>query len=127
MPLMGQFGQRSREISLQRCLSRPVWYVVSVAFWLATRPAQTGRSRWAMGLALFVALLGALTLAEYALDWNAGIDELLVRDTAAAFNQAKGILRVDTHGGVAPAPGCDAAHAGEEARVPYTATYLFLK
>src|SRR3954469_15866709 len=40
------------------------------------------------------------------------------------FNQAKGILRVSTHGGVAPAQGCDAAHAGEEARVPYTATYL---
>jgi hypothetical protein len=43
------------------------------------------------------------------------------------FNQAKAILRVETHGGVAPAQGCDAAHAGEEARVPYTATYLFLK
>lgn len=46
---------------------------------------------------------------------------------AGVFNQAKGILRVSTHGGVAPARGCDAAHAGEEARVPYTATYLFLK
>ena len=46
---------------------------------------------------------------------------------AGVFNQAKAILRVDTHGGVAPAQGCDAAHAGEEARVPYTATYLFLK
>ena len=46
---------------------------------------------------------------------------------ACVFNQAKGILRVETHGGVAPAQGCDAAHAGEEARVPYTATYLFLK
>ncbi len=46
---------------------------------------------------------------------------------AGAFNQAKGILRVSTHGGVAPAQGCDAAHAGQEARVPYTATYLFVK
>jgi hypothetical protein len=46
---------------------------------------------------------------------------------AGVFNQAKGILRVSTHGGVAPAQGCDAAHAGQEARVPYTATYLFLK
>jgi hypothetical protein len=43
------------------------------------------------------------------------------------FNQAKGVLRVSTHGGVAPAQGCDSAHAGQEARVPYTATYLFLK
>jgi len=46
---------------------------------------------------------------------------------AGAFNQARGILRVATHGGVAPKEGCDAAHAGQEARVPYTATYLFLK
>jgi hypothetical protein len=46
---------------------------------------------------------------------------------AGPFNQAKAILRVATQGGVAPAQGCDAAHAGEEARVPYTATYLFLK
>jgi hypothetical protein len=46
---------------------------------------------------------------------------------AGVFNQAKGILRVSTHGGVAPAQGCDEAHSGSEARVPYTATYLFLK
>jgi hypothetical protein len=46
---------------------------------------------------------------------------------SGVFNQAKGILRVSTHGGVAPAAGCDAAHTGQEARVPYTATYLFLK
>jgi Protein of unknown function (DUF3455) len=46
---------------------------------------------------------------------------------AGVFNQAKGILRVSTHGGVAPTQGCDAAHAGQQARVPYTATYLFLK
>jgi hypothetical protein len=46
---------------------------------------------------------------------------------AGVFNQAKGILRVSTHGGVAPTQGCDAQHAGQEARVPYTATYLFLK
>ena len=29
--------------------------------------------------------------------------------------------------GTAPAQGCDEAHAGQEARVPYTATYVFLK
>jgi hypothetical protein len=43
------------------------------------------------------------------------------------FTQAKGILRVATVGGVAPAQGCDEAHAASESRVPYTATYLFLK
>jgi hypothetical protein len=33
--------------------------------------------------------------------------------------------RLGTAGGVAPTEGCDAAHAGEEVRVPYTATYAF--
>ena len=46
---------------------------------------------------------------------------------AGVFNQAKAILRVSTHGGVAPAQGCDEAHSGQESRVPYTATYFFLK
>jgi hypothetical protein len=35
------------------------------------------------------------------------------------------IRRSDTHGGVAPATGCDAQHLSEHARVPYTATYTF--
>jgi len=43
------------------------------------------------------------------------------------FTQAKGVLRVSTVGGTVPAAGCDEAHANQESRVPYTATYLFLK
>ena len=43
------------------------------------------------------------------------------------LTQAKGILRVSTTGGVAPAQGCDEGHANQENRVAYTATYLFLK
>ncbi len=35
------------------------------------------------------------------------------------------IQRVKTTGGKAPAEGCDAAHAGRQVRVPYTATYYF--
>ena len=35
------------------------------------------------------------------------------------------IRRSDTQGGAAPATGCDVQHAGELARVPYTATYSF--
>ena len=46
---------------------------------------------------------------------------------ASVFTQAKGVLRIATHGGVAPAQGCDEAHSGQESRVPYTATYVFLK
>jgi hypothetical protein len=35
------------------------------------------------------------------------------------------IRRVDTDGGVEPADGCDAAHLGATARVPYSANYQF--
>jgi len=35
------------------------------------------------------------------------------------------VTRTDTRGGVVPATGCDAAHQGEQARVPYTATCHF--
>ena len=35
------------------------------------------------------------------------------------------IQRVHTHGGKAPATGCDAGHKGEETRVAYTADYYF--
>ncbi len=35
------------------------------------------------------------------------------------------VRRSDTHGGVAPAGGCDAAHAAVLVRVPYQATYTF--
>jgi len=37
------------------------------------------------------------------------------------------IVRTRTEGGVAPAAGCDAAHAGTEVRVPYSAVYLFFR
>jgi hypothetical protein len=53
--------------------------------------------------------------------------DIKLNEGSGVFNQAKGILRVSTEGGVAPAQGCDEANAGKEARVPYTATYLFLK
>jgi Protein of unknown function (DUF3455) len=35
------------------------------------------------------------------------------------------IQRLNTKGGKAPASGCDASHAGQEVRVPYSADYLF--
>jgi len=37
------------------------------------------------------------------------------------------IQRLDTVGGLAPATGCDAAHAGATANVPYTAQYFFYR
>jgi len=44
---------------------------------------------------------------------------------AGALAGVKYIQRVDTIGGVAPATGCDAAHADAEARVDYSANYDF--
>ena len=41
------------------------------------------------------------------------------------MSEVSSIQRLSTHGGNAPATGCDAAHAGDEADVPYTATYYF--
>ncbi len=35
------------------------------------------------------------------------------------------IRRSDTHGGIAPATGCDAQHLNATARIPYTAAYTF--
>ena len=35
------------------------------------------------------------------------------------------VRRTETRGGLPPSTGCDAAHAGVEVRVPYSATYSF--
>ena len=35
------------------------------------------------------------------------------------------IQRINTKAGKAPVSGCDAAHAGQEVRVPYSADYVF--
>ena len=43
------------------------------------------------------------------------------------LTQAKGILRVSTTGGLPAGQTCGEAQSGTEFRVPYTATYLFLK
>jgi len=41
------------------------------------------------------------------------------------FSKTQFIQRLHTAGGTAPAQGCDRAQVGREARVPYTADYLF--
>jgi hypothetical protein len=43
------------------------------------------------------------------------------------FAGVTSIQRVNTSGGVAPATGCDASHAGGETRVPFSADYYFYK
>lgn len=47
--------------------------------------------------------------------------------TIGALTPITRVRRTNTHGGDAPASGCDANHANVVARVPYTATYLFYR
>jgi hypothetical protein len=49
------------------------------------------------------------------------------REGSGAFTQARAIVRMETTGGIAPGDGCDEARTGQEARVSYTAIYVFLK
>jgi len=41
------------------------------------------------------------------------------------LSKATTIQRINTKGGKAPATGCDASHAGQELRIPYSADYVF--
>ncbi len=41
------------------------------------------------------------------------------------FSNVSFINRINTHGGLPPASGCDANHLGSEKRVAYTADYVF--
>ena len=43
------------------------------------------------------------------------------------FAGVTSIQRVNTNGGIAPATGCDDSHAGNEARVAFSADYYFYK
>lgn len=44
---------------------------------------------------------------------------------AGVLGRTAGVQRLQTAGGKAPAGGCSPAHAGAEARVPYSAMYYF--
>jgi hypothetical protein len=46
---------------------------------------------------------------------------------AGALQGVHFVQRVETHGGAAPASGCDQATLGAETKVPYTATYVFYR
>ncbi|MEK6245519.1 MAG: ATP-binding protein [Pseudomonadota bacterium] len=58
-------------------------------FFLGDRPSLP-LQRLAQALALAVGALGLATLGEYLFGWQLGIDELLFRDTAGAYNVIRG-------------------------------------
>lgn len=85
--------------------------------------------RWSDGSAI----AGKVLLKRSANEAGA-VPWLLLSATRAPGSSAGGQLqdvvyvrRWATHGGAEPASGCDAAHLGGEARVPYTAKYTFYK
>src|ERR1700720_2582805 len=46
-------------------------------------------------------------------------------DGTGVLSRATAIQRLNTSGGKAPSSGCDASHADQEIRIPYSADYLF--
>ena len=60
------------------------------ALWVAAGGASPGRIRLVGLLSLTVMLVALTTLAEHVIGWNAGIDELLVKDSANAYNPFRG-------------------------------------
>jgi hypothetical protein len=79
------------------------------------------------------AVTGRVVVTQPAPD-GASIPWLLLAATPSLDSTPGGMLahvnyvrRSETHGGSAPATGCDAGHLGAMARVPYAATYTFYK
>jgi len=60
------------------------------ALWVAAGAASPGRIRLVRVLSLTVMLVALTTLVEHVIGWNAGIDELLVKDSANAYNPFRG-------------------------------------
>ncbi len=50
---------------------------------------------------------------------------IVAHEGSGVLSRATTIQRLNTKGGKAPASGCDAAHTGQEVRIPYSADYLF--
>lgn len=67
------------------CLVAAGW-----ALFLLRVPSSPTPRRLALMLASLVGAIGWATLSEYAFGWNLGIDQLLFRDTAQAFNAIPG-------------------------------------
>jgi hypothetical protein len=51
--------------------------------------------------------------------------KVVSREGEGVLARVTSVQRINTKGGKAPASGCDAAHAGQEVRVAYSADYVF--
>ena len=74
-------------------------------------------------------VVGAAVASIDAPDKHRAIPWLLLKAVShtgtGVMSDVIAVQRVDTHGGVAPTSGCDAAHVGVDTSVAYTATYYF--
>jgi hypothetical protein len=81
---------------------------------------EANNGGWVKGTAIARA-----TVDTTAIPWL--LLQAIAHDGPGLFSQVSYVQRLDTTGGTAPTTGCDAAHLGDRARVPYTAHYLFYK
>ena len=76
-------------------------------------------------------VVGAAVASVGAPDKHRAIPWLLLKAVShtgtGMMSNVIAVQRVDTQGGVAPSSGCDAAHAGTETSVGYSATYYFYR
>jgi len=75
------------------------------------------------------AVVGAAVASVDAPDKHMAIPWVLLKAVShtgtGVMSDVIAVQRVDTHGGVGPTSGCDAAHVGSDTSVAYTATYYF--
>ncbi len=71
------------------------------------------------------AKLAGVTVDTTAIPWL--LLQAVSHDGEGKFDDVTYIQRVNTVGGKAPTTGCDAAHVGQEVRVPYMAEYFFYR
>jgi hypothetical protein len=78
------------------------------------------------GSAVVAAVASRANVDPTAIPWLL-LDVVSQNGIDGRFGDVTSIQRLSTVGGVAPASGCDAAHIGSIASVPYSAQYVFYK
>lgn len=68
-------------------------------------------------------ILKKIDMAPGSISWL--LVEVVSHKGDGLFSKVKFINRINTHGGLPPASGCDANHLGSEKRQAYTADYVF--
>jgi hypothetical protein len=78
------------------------------------------------GSAVVAAVADRATVDPTAIPWLL-LDVVSDNGVEGRFDDVTSIQRLSTVGGLAPTTGCDAAHIGSIAQVPYSSQYVFYK